>query len=99
MINICSHLKGVLANMQYVERTVIKASLKARISRVSTSHMIQFKLDEKIAWMSLYVDENDAASAKLSQFCKILRILSVGTAWIEAIVKPVRGMMWGEEFS
>ena len=44
MINICSHLKGVLANMQYVERTVIKASLKARISRVPTFHMIQFKV-------------------------------------------------------
>ena len=44
MINIGSNLKGVLANMQYVERTVIKASLKARISRVPTFHMIQFKV-------------------------------------------------------
>lgn len=79
--------------MQYVELTVIKASLKARISRDPTFHMIEFKLDEKTAWMSLHVDENAAAPAMVSQFSKILRILSVGRACIGAIVKSGRGMV------
>ena len=99
IMNICSHLKGVLANMQHVELTVIKASLKARISRDPTFHMIEFKLDEKTAWMTLHVDDNAAASARLSQFCSMLRILSVGRACMGAIVKPGRGMMWKEKFS